>query len=382
MKFAQSRVATAAVGFVLAFASACSDTEIESPAGIDRSTAVSDIRLLSSREDGRFDVICKDGTTEIRTAEEILDNQVCEGQPSGEAFICASRYSNGFAPWALARIADGGPEMFTSAIYQSVDECRSAIEAQAVHGAGTYLCASRYSNGFAPWMVSYVDADGIESLTRLVFQTLDSCNEAVSESSDVEESLYLCASQYQNGFAPWSMYSVANGDATRTSANYNSFEQCVSDVASIDGGLQCVSRYNNGFAPWAIARRSPDGLTRFDAAVHQEIELCNSSIEFRVALSEELEWTCASRYGNGHAPFALFSLAGDGRMEATVYSTIDECLTASGAVLPGDGTGTVCASTYGNGFAPWSLWTLSENAAQRSNLTYSSLESCVGSLAP
>ncbi len=57
---------------------------------------IADAKVITQRPDGNFDVFCKDGTSEIRSREDLLGNHVCEaGSQAGVSQRCECRENNG-----------------------------------------------------------------------------------------------------------------------------------------------------------------------------------------------------------------------------------------------------------------------------------------------
>ncbi|MFO0680171.1 MAG: hypothetical protein U0169_26855 [Polyangiaceae bacterium] len=63
------------VGGVLVVACSAAETDV---VGETKSAQIVDIASMAQRPDGKFNVVCKDGSTEIATAADIARNRVCE----------------------------------------------------------------------------------------------------------------------------------------------------------------------------------------------------------------------------------------------------------------------------------------------------------------
>lgn len=61
---------------------ACSFGPDAEGTGKSEAAAVSDILTMTRRDDGRFDVVCRDNTREIVTADDIRADRVCRGGPA------------------------------------------------------------------------------------------------------------------------------------------------------------------------------------------------------------------------------------------------------------------------------------------------------------
>ncbi|WP_394849186.1 hypothetical protein LZC95_17285 [Pendulispora brunnea] len=81
-------------------------------ASSDQFPAMGDAKTISKRPDGRFDVTCNDGRTEIHTEQELLANQVCLAlPPTVDPFDPASCAGPSMTrPEAIALIPPGNTE--------------------------------------------------------------------------------------------------------------------------------------------------------------------------------------------------------------------------------------------------------------------------------
>jgi|GEM_PF-6019512 len=70
---------------------------------------ISDIASMTARIDGSFDVVCKDGSKEVKTAKEISDNNVCN-KPSPPSPVCTG--SSLTQAEAISLLPAGGSSAF------------------------------------------------------------------------------------------------------------------------------------------------------------------------------------------------------------------------------------------------------------------------------
>lgn len=90
MKFYGFLLLTAALGILNPTISLANDFEVRS---------VSDVQSMVLRVDGKYDVVCKNGSTEVVTAEQIKEDKVCGGgcpQPGPEIEAVFSRPQGDF----------------------------------------------------------------------------------------------------------------------------------------------------------------------------------------------------------------------------------------------------------------------------------------------
>lgn len=100
MSFRRVIVIGAASAFPLL---ACSIGAAPEETGALESAAVSDILTMTRRDDGRFDVLCRDNTREVVTADDIRADRVCRG----------------------ASAPDAGPGARLGVIFGRTDECEA-----------------------------------------------------------------------------------------------------------------------------------------------------------------------------------------------------------------------------------------------------------------
>jgi hypothetical protein len=137
---------------------ACSTGSADEATGSGTAPLVEDASSMIQRSDGRWDVVCKDGTREVVTTQQILANDVCVSAPVSCVRKCAARFADGScrsfaadfcAPGATciahvtSRFADGSPREY------SEDFCN----------AGPAECAVRCSARFADGSCRTYDAD-------------------------------------------------------------------------------------------------------------------------------------------------------------------------------------------------------------------------------
>ncbi len=144
--------------FALTFLAACSSSvapESESENDHVRQASaplIEDVTSMVQRSDGKFDVLCKNGTHEVATTADILSNRVCSGTTAPLRCVknCSARWSDGScksftadycAPNATCiahcteRWSDGSCKNF------GTDFCRAG------EAVCTSVCGSRWSDG-------------------------------------------------------------------------------------------------------------------------------------------------------------------------------------------------------------------------------------------
>ncbi|MEM6533884.1 MAG: hypothetical protein AAF654_14785 [Myxococcota bacterium] len=362
---------------------ACSDTDVETGAEPIRSTAVEDIKLLSVRADGRFDVVCQNGDLEVRTAEEIRDNRVCESSSGGvRGLICAARDGDRLPPWVVATIGAGGVTRFQNVQFSRLGDCRNAIASAVARSSDVYVCGSRDRDGVNPWSLYHLDWRATR-LPEVVYRTVTECIDGLHTAVSDRESVTVCASRDRDGIAPWQQFALDGPDAVALGPVYQQLSACVDNLGSggsPDGRLMCIARDNDGLNPWIIAERLGISVTRFGHAVYREKSSCEAAIEDTRQLGST-RWTCATRDRDGVSPFALVSLTSNASTTALVYREMDQCEAAlERAVESFDGT-LVCSSRDRDGLNPWNIYALSETQGIiRTDLSYRSLDECLGDL--
>ncbi|MEM6531995.1 MAG: hypothetical protein AAF654_05195 [Myxococcota bacterium] len=364
-------------------AAACSDTAIEAGPDTNRSTAIQDIKLLSIRDDGRFDIICQNGDLEIRTAEEIQNNEVCEKTDTGVlGLLCTSRDNDGIDPWVVAVVGGGGVTRYRNVVYSTLGSCRNAIASAITRDEDAYICGSRDRDGVNPWSLFHLD-DRATRMSSVVFRELDSCINGLNTSVGTDSSLELCAPRDGDDVAPWRQYSLSGTNVDTRSGNFQELRSCVDDLESRhdpDGRLLCVARDNDGRDPWIIAERIGINVTRFRQTVYGTRADCDAGIDGAREFSGQ-RWVCTSRDRDGRSPYTLTPLMENRLGTDLIYGSLSECLGAlDDAVDTFDGT-LVCSSRDRDGRDPWNIYTIDENMnVDRTSLSYRSIADCTEQL--
>jgi hypothetical protein len=183
---------------------------------------VQDIRNMSIRPDGRFDVTCRDGSFEVRTPDEVRSGQVCLiGGGPADGLRC------------IARDNDGSVTRYNSLVYGTIDACNDAVRCNRPLGQGTTLvCTSRDRDGRDPWTVAKL-ANGQATLQpELIYGTFDMCEQSLLRSRFNGGSLLLCGSRDRDGRDPWNFFSINSTDAARRldDFQYSTFQQCIDSL--------------------------------------------------------------------------------------------------------------------------------------------------------
>jgi hypothetical protein len=79
MSFLLRLRAVSVLAWIGAAIAACADAPNEASETGASSALVSDIASMTQRADGKFDVVCKDGSREIDSSDQIVANQACSG---------------------------------------------------------------------------------------------------------------------------------------------------------------------------------------------------------------------------------------------------------------------------------------------------------------
>ncbi|MEM6731036.1 MAG: hypothetical protein AAF658_05745 [Myxococcota bacterium] len=361
---------------------ACSAPSLEETSQTRTATAVEDIRTLSVRPDGRFDVICKNGELEVRTAEEIRDDEVCVTSSPG-GFICTARDGDGIAPWSVARVSGGGVTVFQNVVFSDIEDCKDGLSKRIERSADTYVCGSRDRDGINPWALYHLSTSAT-LLDSLIFKTLDDCFEAVDASATEESAALVCASRDRDGIAPWNAFTLSGTSVERGDEEFSQVVDCFEALEDSDdtedASFLCVSRDNDGIAPWVLAKRVGVTITRYDHAVYNTTSSCGVALENTLVLNSGSVWVCASRDRDGINPFALVELAEDAGSPTMVYSNFGQCVDAVDEAYLDPAGALVCASRDRDGINPWSIYAVEDSGAQRTDLVYSSYNACLGAL--
>ncbi len=140
---------------------ACASAPDDDTGASSESPLISDASSLIQRPDGRFDVVCKDGSREVVTAEQIAANEVCNSTPFTCVRRCAARFQNGNCrewaadycdrgatcrPHVIDRFQNGnpreyGPDFCTSGPSMCVAQCTERFQNGNPQTFGPDRCA-------------------------------------------------------------------------------------------------------------------------------------------------------------------------------------------------------------------------------------------------
>jgi hypothetical protein len=191
---------------------------------------VSDIRTMTARNDGLFDVVCRNGQAEVRSAAEIKSGQVCgSSSGSGGALICVSRDNDGRNPWSVAKMADDGSvQKFSTIVFETVESCKEAVaSSKNLFGTLTLLCGSRDADGRSPFAAFKINADNSVTKERLIYGTADECSSSLQKARQTATSILACASRDADGRNPWALFAVTASGTTKTQFVYNNLAECL-----------------------------------------------------------------------------------------------------------------------------------------------------------
>jgi hypothetical protein len=192
---------------------------------------VRDIRSMTVRADGLFDVVCRNGLAEVRSAEEIKQGNVCGTSSSPSNLVCVSRDNDGRDPWAVGRMDDTGRvSKVSNVIFSTNAECRDAINQSRALTSSSVVCASRDADGRSPYEVYRVTASSTAAKTALIFGDIASCNTSLLKARRTPSSLLTCASRDADGRNPWSLYAITETGVTKNTTVYSTFDDCIAQL--------------------------------------------------------------------------------------------------------------------------------------------------------
>ena len=255
---------------LLAIAFGCSNAESPS-----QPRDVQDISSMSLRVDGLYNVTCRDGHFEVRSAAEVRNGSVCDigGNAGASTLFCVARDNDGQNPWVLALLDQNGAlTRLAGTSLATIDDCHRVIAGRRYNGRNSITCLSRDNDGQNPWIVGQINFDSasVTRLDGLSFATLDECLNGISSAPSYQNRLMVCAARDNDGQNPWIVAQFDQyGTATRMSnLVYSTIDQCRSAVGSArwngNALLICGTRDQDGSNPWNIYRVDATTATRLD----------------------------------------------------------------------------------------------------------------------
>lgn len=166
----------------------------------------------------------------LRDALDILRGNAPSTRPPERArvsYVCISRYGTGAAPFILLAKLDTGNVRIDRIAFGSEAACDTAIAGATNYFNRTQFCSSTYGTDAPP--VSLFDISPTNVATDLLkFSSHDECREALAKPSLRREMLGFCHSRYATGAAPFvGSWLRANGTVeTVTDSTYGSRQEC------------------------------------------------------------------------------------------------------------------------------------------------------------
>jgi hypothetical protein len=242
--------------------------------------SVEDISSMSQRSDGRFEVRCRNGELEIRSASDIRANRVCEfgggggGGGSHGALLCVSRDNDGQDPWMLAALtSQGTATKIAGTVYGPNVQCQDALHSmRTINHGESLLCISRDNDGQNPWLMASYN-ESTQQLTRIAntnhadFQT---CIESIRATREWNGRSFSCVSRDNDGRDPWILSAMDGaGQVVRiTNLQYATNQDCrmsLDRVRFVSQNIMiCGSRDRDGRDPWNLYRIDQNQATRLE----------------------------------------------------------------------------------------------------------------------
>lgn len=209
---------------------------------------VSNVQLMEMRDDGRFDINCKDSRVEIRTASEVTNNDVCNTDQNRDGPIQCRLASNG--KFTLNRSRDGA-HLGDPNASPSRDNCLSIAESSEF----TTCIPSRIGGYFL------ADVDG-KLLGDYGSRGFENCMNAMAKSS---KRLACAPSRFGSGV---NLTKVATNEKI---GELETFDQCIKSINPLSSEVTC-SRKTGEYYPTRIR-----DLKHFGEAM--TAENCHRSLE-------------------------------------------------------------------------------------------------------
>jgi hypothetical protein len=345
---------------------------------------IEDIGSMTARNDGRFDVICLDGSTEIATARQIRSGEVCTGEhPPQAGKICLARDNDGRAPWIIGEFIEGQVVRYQNLIFDEIEQCRRAVSFALKHREMTWLCSSKDRDGRNPWILYRLHEGSATPQGNVYYSNFDNCTSATQKSKRSADSFLLCASRDQDGRNPWNIYQLTPTSSQRTELSYNTFASCNEALANTpdESGLLCVARDDDSRAPWVVARFIDTTAQKILALEYDEIEHCRTALNSLLGESD-INWLCSSRDNDGRNPWAGYKIDGmtASKIANLIYESLDQCSEGFRKSSVSGSKFLLCASRDADGRNPWNLFNLDESGAENTSLSYRSFAECLAAL--
>lgn len=220
---------------------------------------VEDVSTMIARGDGTFDVVCRDGSREVATADDIRLDRVCDGGSSTPGqLICVARDNDNRDPWVFARFTDSGSIVKIPDFQFSTRQgCEQSLQDGANMRSTTFVCVARDNDNRDPWIRAGIDANGAVTRLPSQFSTYLLCKDSLTAGRAVNDGLISCVARDNDNRDPW-IYSAlsASGETRVAGPQFSTAAACQTSLAdgrmTTSSLLVCVARDNDNRDPWII----------------------------------------------------------------------------------------------------------------------------------
>lgn len=148
--------------------------------------------------------------------------------PTGPLLKCGSKDDDGRSPY---QILSQDPRTLTftklkGAIFRTTTECQQAISKSLTVRDSVIVCASKDEDGRSPYSVNHYK-DGLLKNKITVFRTIEECFEATSKAQRTNYAISLCGSKDNDGRSPYVHISyILDSGTMSTGSTYRTLNEC------------------------------------------------------------------------------------------------------------------------------------------------------------
>ena len=148
--------------------------------------------------------------------------------------VCVSKDNDGLSPYSITLRNGPVEEKRFLVSYQTIDECKSAIEIREAVEGSTYICAPKDNDGLAPFEILIVDFGNSHSRyikTNAILGTKKNCDQALNAKVLSKGSDHVCASKDADGLNPFGLFRLErNANSQLVGGVFSGFEECLGSL--------------------------------------------------------------------------------------------------------------------------------------------------------
>lgn len=163
--------------------------------------------------------------------DAIVDILMGQSQPN-QNFTCVSRDNDGQNPWMLASREFNQVNRIAGTVVKTKAECENLLISGRKISGGTMLCVSRDNDGQNPYALAILKGSSLSKLPKAVSRTLGDCQQTMRDLKKTQEGMIFCASRDSDGAAPFVTIGIRRDlSASVGNETFRSYEDCTQSIS-------------------------------------------------------------------------------------------------------------------------------------------------------